>query len=61
MGQDLDEMRKRKSKREMNKMTHLPYNISYRSMPNAQRSTDRLCPMPSIISGARYSGVPHIV
>ena len=61
MGQDLVEKRKRKRESGMNEIIYLPYSISYRSMPNAQRSTDKLCPVPRIISGARYSGVPHIV
>jgi len=30
-------------------------------MPNAHQSTARLCPLLVMISGARYSGVPHSV
>ena len=42
---------------------HYPYptSISYISIPNAHQSTALLCPLLWIISGARYSGVPHKV
>jgi hypothetical protein len=31
------------------------------SVPNAHQSTPVLCPLVRMISGARYSGVPHTV
>lgn len=40
--------------------TH-PTSISYTRIPNAHQSTSRPCPLPCIISGAKYSGVPHNV
>jgi hypothetical protein len=38
-----------------------PANISYINIPNAHQSTALLWPLLCIISGARYSGVPHNV
>ena len=40
--------------------TH-PTSISYIRMPSAHQSTALLCPLLWMISGARYSGVPHNV
>lgn len=38
------------------------WGLHYRRLtPSAQRSTDWSCPLLKMNSGARYSGVPHIV
>mmetsp|Transcript_2601 Transcript_2601/g.9098 ORF Transcript_2601/g.9098 Transcript_2601/m.9098 type:complete len:206 (+) Transcript_2601:1553-2170(+) len=38
-----------------------PANISNTKTPSAHQSTSHPCPLPSTVSGARYSGVPHRV
>ena len=37
----------------------MPVNISYKIEPKLHQSTACPCPLPSIISGAKYSGVPQ--
>ena len=37
----------------------MPVNISYRIEPKLHQSTACPCPFASIISGAKYSGVPQ--